>query len=102
MEKRNIVMQLLGCLMKNPLFLGEVNTYNLTPNDFSRPMDKQIFAAIYNLFSGGAEKIAVVDIDNYLKTVIVNVQGKGAESKRFGAFVNFFCGGKYGRDHEPC
>ena len=67
MEKRNIVMQLLGCLMKNPLFLGEVNTYNLTPNDFSRPMDKQIFAAIYNLFSGGAEKITVVDIDNYLK-----------------------------------
>lgn len=67
MEKRNIVMQLLGCLMKNPLFLGEVNTYNLTPNDFSKTMDKQIFAAIYNLFKGGAEKITVVDVDNYLK-----------------------------------
>lgn len=67
MEKRNIVMQLLGCLMKNPLFLGEVNTYNLTPNDFSKTMDKQIFAAIYNLFKGGAEKVTVVDIDNYLK-----------------------------------
>ena len=67
MEKRNIVMQLLGCLMKNPLFLGEVNTYNLTPNDFSRSMDKQIFAAIHNLFSSGAEKITVMDIDNYLK-----------------------------------
>ena len=67
MEKRNIIMQLLGCLMKNPLFLGEVNTYNLTPNDFSKSMDKQIFAAIYNLFKGGAEKITVVDIDNYLK-----------------------------------
>lgn len=67
MEKRNIVMQLLGCLMKNPLFLGEVNTYNLTPNDFSKTMDKQIFAAIYNLFKGGAEKVTVVDVDNYLK-----------------------------------
>jgi replicative DNA helicase len=67
MEKRNIVMQLLGCLMQNPLFLGEVNSYNLTPNDFSRSMDKQIFAAIYNLFSGGAEKITVMDVDNYLK-----------------------------------
>jgi replicative DNA helicase len=67
MEKRNIVMQLLGCLMKNPLFLGEINTYNLTPNDFSRSMDKQVFAAIFNLFRGGAEKVTVVDIDNYLK-----------------------------------
>ena len=67
MEKRNIVMQLLGCLMKNPLFLGEVNTYNLTPSDFSKTMDKQIFAAIYNLFKGGAEKVTVVDVDNYLK-----------------------------------
>ena len=60
-------MQLLGCLMKNPLFLGEINTYNLTPNDFSRSMDKQVFAAIFNLFRGGAEKVTVVDIDNYLK-----------------------------------
>lgn len=67
MEKRNTVMQLLGCLMKNPLFLGEVNTYNLTPNDFSRPLDRQIFAAIFNLFQNGAERVTVIDIDNYLK-----------------------------------
>lgn len=67
MEKRTIVMQLLGCLMKNPLFLGEINTYNLTPEDFSHSVDKQIFAAIYNLFKNGAEKISVVDIDEYLK-----------------------------------
>ena len=60
-------MQLLGCLMKNPLFLGEVNTYNLTPNDFSKSMDKQIFAAIYNLFKSGAEKVTVIDVDTYLK-----------------------------------
>ena len=67
MEKRSIVMQLLGCLMKNPLFLGEANTYCLTPNDFSRPLDKQIFAAIYNLFSGGAEKVTIMDIEDYFK-----------------------------------
>ena len=60
-------MQLLGCLMKNPLFLGEANTYCLTPNDFSRPLDKQIFAAIYNLFSGGAEKVTIMDIEDYFK-----------------------------------
>jgi replicative DNA helicase len=67
MEKRNTVMQLLGCLMKNPLFLGEANTYCITPNDFSRPLDKQIFMAIFNLFSGGAARITAPDIEEYFK-----------------------------------
>lgn len=97
MEKRNIVMQLLGCLMKNPLFLGEVNTYNLTPNDFSKTMDKQIFAAIYNLFKGGAEKVTVVDVDNYLKghPAIYSdfVKNNGIEylqdAEEFGVLENF-------------
>ena len=44
MEQRGIVMQLLGCLMKNPLLLGDINSYNLTPNDFEKTLDKQIFA----------------------------------------------------------
>ena len=68
MEQRGIVMQLLGCLMKNPLLLGDINSYNLTPNDFEKTLDKQIFAAIYNLFSNGAERVTVVDIDNYFKS----------------------------------
>lgn len=67
MENRNVVMQLFGCLMKNPLLLGEVNSYNLTPDDFEKRLDKQIFAGIYNLFLGGAERITVADIDNYFK-----------------------------------
>jgi (E)-4-hydroxy-3-methylbut-2-enyl-diphosphate synthase len=64
MEKRNTVMQLLGCLMKNPLFLGEANTYCITPDDFSRPLDRQIFGAIFNLFNGGAARITVPDIES--------------------------------------
>lgn len=69
MEKsRNIILQLFGCLMKNPLLLGEVNSYSLTPDDFSKPFEKQIFGAIYNLFTNGAERVTVVDIDNYLKS----------------------------------
>ena len=67
MENRNVVMQLFGCLMKNPLLLGEVNSYNLTPDDFEKRLDKQIFAGIYNLFIGGAERITVADLDDYFK-----------------------------------
>lgn len=67
MEQKTIVMQVLGCLMKNPLLLGDVNAYQLTPDDFSQTLDKRIFAAIYNLFSNGAEKISVVDIENYFQ-----------------------------------
>ena len=63
----NIILQLFGCLMKNPLLLGEKNSYNLTPDDFSSSFEKIIFSAIYNLFSNGAEKISVVDVDNYLQ-----------------------------------
>ena len=67
MENRSIVMQLLGCLMKNPLLLGEVNSYNITPDDFEKRLDKQIFAGIYNLFLNGAERVTVADIDDYFK-----------------------------------
>jgi hypothetical protein len=59
MEKRSIVMQLLGCLMKNPLFLGEANTYCLTPNDFSRPLDKQIFT----LFNPSLSNIRLASLE---------------------------------------
>lgn len=52
--------------MKNPLLLSEVDKYSLTPQDFSTNFEKYIFAAISNLYQNGAERISVVDIDNYL------------------------------------
>ena len=65
---KNIILQIFGSLMKNPLLLGEVDKYNLTPYDFSNSFEKYIFSAIYNLFQNGAERISVVDIDNYLSS----------------------------------
>lgn len=63
---KNTVIQILGSLMKNPLLLSEVDKYSLTPQDFPTNFERYIFAAINNLYQNGAEKISVVDIDNYL------------------------------------
>lgn len=60
--------QVLGCLMKRPQFLNEVDKYRLTPLDFSSRFEKYIFTAIHGLYFNGAERIQIVDIENYLNT----------------------------------
>lgn len=59
-------IQILGTLIKNPLLLNNPD-YSLSPSDFNTSFEKQIFGAIYNLFSNGVEKISEVDIDSYLQ-----------------------------------
>ena len=54
--------------MNKPELLSDLDKYRLDPSDFSRALDRFIFAAIYNLYLGGAEHIHTADIDNYLKT----------------------------------
>ena len=63
---KNTVLQIFGSLMQSPLLLSEVDKYHLTPEDFSSPFEKYIFAAINNLYIKGVKKITVMDIDNYL------------------------------------
>lgn len=63
---KQVILQIFGSLMKEPIFLGQVDLYNLTPDDFSTLFDKQIFGAIYNLFINGAKRISSIDIDMYL------------------------------------
>lgn len=53
--------------MKRPQFLSEVDKYQLTLDDFYYKFDKYIFAAIENLYRGGANKIQPIDIENYLQ-----------------------------------
>lgn len=64
---RHTVIQVLGSLMNRPELFNETDKYFLEPSDFTNPLDKFIFSAIYNLYLNGAEKIHVVDIDTYLK-----------------------------------
>lgn len=60
--------------MRRPSLLSEVDKYQLEPTDFSAPIDKYIFSAIYNLYAGGAEKIRTVDVDTYLQSNEVATQ----------------------------
>ena len=65
---KNSILQIFGCLMKHPRYLGETDKYNLTLDDFYYKFDKYIFAAIENLYRGGAQRIQPIDIENYLQT----------------------------------
>ena len=54
--------------MKKPSLLSESDKYQLTLDDFYYKFDKYIFAAIENLYRGGANKIQPIDVENYLQT----------------------------------
>lgn len=65
MVDKETIFQVLCGLMENPQFLASADKFNLTTDDFSTLFEKYVFAAIYNLYRSGAERISVVDIDNY-------------------------------------
>ena len=54
--------------MKRPQFLSETDRYQLNLDDFYYKFDKYIFAAIENLYRGGANKIQPIDVENYLQS----------------------------------
>lgn len=58
--------------MKKPSLLERTEIYNLEANDFHSTLERYIFAAINNLFFGGAEKIQISDIANYIQENLTN------------------------------
>lgn len=60
------IMYVLGCLIKKPSLLAEVDKVKLDKEDFDDKLTKFIFLAIYNLYLNGANKISAVDIEAYL------------------------------------
>ena len=54
--------------MKRPQFLSETDKYQLNLDDFYYKFDKYIFAAIENLYRGGANRIQPIDVENYLQS----------------------------------
>ena len=65
-DKRDI-QQILGCLMKHPQFLSEVDKYSFVLTDFPSKFEKYIFSAIEGLYRNGAIKINPIDIENFLE-----------------------------------
>ena len=83
MVDKTSIIQIFGSLMKHPQFLSETDRYKLSLDDFYYKFDKYIFAAIENLYRGGANKIQPVDIENYLQTngaaAVIFKQNNGIE-----------------------
>jgi replicative DNA helicase len=65
---KKCIQQVLGCLLKNPQYLSEVDKYRLTLSDFSTRFEKYIFGAIQGLYYSGAKKISPFDVENYLSS----------------------------------
>ena len=65
---KKCVQQILGCLLKHPQYLSEVDKYRLTLSDFPGRFEKYIFGAIQGLYYGGAQKISAFDVENYLSS----------------------------------
>jgi replicative DNA helicase len=57
--------QVIGCLMRNPSLIKE-KKYRLNTTDFSEPLHKYIFSAIYNLVVQDLAQITPIEIETYL------------------------------------
>ena len=83
MVDKNSILQIFGSLMKHPQYLSETDRYSLSLDDFYYKFDKYIFAAIDNLYRGGAQRIQPIDIENYLQTngaaAVIFKQNNGIE-----------------------
>ena len=81
MIDKNCIQQILGCLMKRPQILAEVDKYSLNLSDFPTRFEKYIFSAIVNLEGKGSKTISPIDISNYLNT---NAMAKDIMEKQNG------------------
>lgn len=68
MNDKKDILQIIGILMQKPTILSQVDKYSLTLADFSGRFEKYLFNAIDTLYSGGAKKIDIVDIENVLES----------------------------------
>ena len=67
-------MQVLGCLLNDPMLLTDPKVFIDEQLDFTEKIHKLIYSAIYNLFNNGINNITPLDIDNYLSAYSVNYE----------------------------
>lgn len=66
-DKRD-TQQILGCLMKKPQLLSQVDKYSFILTDFPTRFERSIYMAIQGLYRGGAAKIQPIDIENFIES----------------------------------
>lgn len=62
------VMQIIGCIYKEPGLLDKIDRYVITEEDFVEDFHKIVFGAIYKLHEFGASKITIEAINDFLET----------------------------------
>ena len=65
-DKRDI-QQILGCLIKKPQLLSQIDKYSFVLTDFPSRFERAIFLAIEGLYRNGATKIQPIDIENFIE-----------------------------------
>lgn len=68
MVDKNVIIQVIGSLMKRPAYLSQSDRYRLSPNDFETKFYRIVFRAIENLYKQGAKRISPFDVDTYFQT----------------------------------
>lgn len=66
LQDKRAIYQVLGCLLKDPSLLGDMNKYQIIKEDFPEPFHRAIFGAIWNLYKLGNKDIDHISVDNYL------------------------------------
>ena len=66
-DKRD-TQQIIGCLMKKPQLLSEIDKYSFVLTDFPSRFERSVFMAIEGLYRNGATKIQPIDIENFLES----------------------------------
>lgn len=77
------IVQVIGCIFKNPNLLKADDKYFFNEEDFPGEFHKIIFGSIYNLHQLGSKEITIASIEDYLaqrpKKLAVYKTNKGAE-----------------------
>ena len=77
------IVQVIGCVFKQPQLLDYTDKYTVTEDDFTDDFHKIIFGSIYKLHELGAEKITLNSIADYLssrpKSEAIFIKQKGEE-----------------------
>ena len=67
MINKRDTQQVLGCLIKRPQLLSEIDKYSFDLTDFSNRFERTIYMAIEGLYRNGATKIQPIDIENFIE-----------------------------------
>ena len=67
LEEKNLYIQIIGCLLKQPSILGQTDKYALSLADFHNTFYRKVFGIIFNLYERGAKSVSAIDIENVLK-----------------------------------